>query len=50
LFLGDKFALDQVSPRSAIVPLQLVGELLRKRGVVSWVVSWAYWAIWAKVL
>ena len=38
------------SPRSAIVPLQLVGELLRKRGVVSWVVSWAYWAIWAKVL
>ena len=32
------------NPRSAIVPLQLVGELLRKRGVVSWVVSWAYCA------
>ena len=38
------------SPRSAIVPLQLVGELLRKRGVVSWIVSWAYGTIWAKVL
>ena len=36
--------LRQVGPR------QLVGELLRKGGVVSRVVSWAYWAIWAKVL
>ena len=36
--------LRQVGPR------QLVGELLRKRGVVSRVVSWVYWAIWAKVL
>jgi len=41
----DKPRCKRLNPRLRQVgPRQLVGELLRKRGVVSRVVSWAYWA------